>query len=167
MSRYYSFNDFMSDVIKKADEISRQKNNVGLEELFHVSLLTLTSTQSLISYGWAIFIAVATLFLLGPIAFIAALASFLLTPIGLIVATVLGVAAYKTIKAMYRDRDLPLAVKSVGEEYKPRWEAADGNSSLIDQLLKDAVISLYEKAHDVAMISFARGILYDCIHIPY
>lgn len=163
MSRYYSFNDFMSDVINKADQISRQKDNCGLEQLFHVSLLTLTSTRNLVSYGWAVFIAVVALFALGPLAFIAALASFLLTPIGLIVAAVLGVGAYNTIKAMYRDRALPQAVKSVGEEYKPRWEAADGNSSKIDNLLNEAVISLYQKANAGALISFARGILFPYI----
>ena len=34
MSRYYSFNDFMNDVIEEADKISETRSGCGLEELY-------------------------------------------------------------------------------------------------------------------------------------
>lgn len=159
MSRYYSFNDFMTDVIKEADTVCRRKDNMGLEDLYNVSFMTLLSTQNLISVGWYVFIAVVALIGLGWLGLIVSIPVFLTTPIGAIVLGVLGIGAVATIKTMYHDRALPEAVKAVGEEYKPKWESADGNNSKIDTLLKEGAASLYARAYNGAFEAHFLGAL--------
>ena len=151
MNIYYSFNDFMKQVINKADNISRQNHHLGIEELFNVSLTTLNAIMSLIGEGWPVFLAVVALFALGYIGFFAAITAFLLSPIGIVVALVLGAGAAKIIKIMYKERILPLAVRDVGEKYKSRWENADNNPYVIDNLLNDAANDLYQKAYRQAV----------------
>lgn len=149
MSRYYSFNDFMTDVINEADELALKRNDRHLEDLFRVSHSTTQAVISLIENGgWAVFIAVAALFAFGSFGIIGAIIAFLVTPVGLIVAAILGVSAAAVIRQMYKDRVLPNAVKSVGEEFKDRWENADGNRTTIDHLWRAAAESLYKKAND-------------------
>ena len=136
----------MTQVIKKADEIARERQGRGLEELFDVSHSTFEAVLKLIDAGWYVFMAVVALLLLGWFGFLASLVTFLLTPIGLVVAAIFGVAAAATIKTMYREKVLPITVKNVGEKYKSRWEAANGNPTIIDGLLNSASNDLYERA---------------------
>ena len=121
MSRYYSFNDFMNDVIEEANKISESRSGCGLEELYHVKLKTYKAIRMLISEGWGIFIAVVVLLAMGPLGLGLAIAGFLTTPPGLVVAAVLGVGSVATIKQMYKDRILPQTVRKIGEGYKTRW----------------------------------------------
>ena len=107
--------------------------------------------MSLIGEGWPVFLAVVALFALGYIGFFAAITAFLLSPIGIVVALVLGAGAAKIIKIMYKERILPLAVRDVGEKYKSRWENADNNPYVIDNLLNDAANDLYQKAYRQAV----------------
>ena len=146
MSVYYSFNDFMNRVIKRADELTWARNNCSLEDYYQVSVTTMKAVISLISSGWNVFLAVVAVLALGYLGLGAAILSLMATPIGLVIATALGVGAVGTIRQMYKDRILPQAVKAVGDEYKPRWEAADGNPVEIDQLTEKAAESLYERA---------------------
>lgn len=146
MNIYYSFNDFMNQVIEKADALSRQNHNRGLEELFDVSRSTYESMEKLIGAGWYVFLAVAALLALSLIGFTAALVGFLTTPIGLAVAAIFGLTAGKKIKQMYQEKILPLTVKEVGEQYKIRWENANGNRTVIDGLLNQAANDLYQRA---------------------
>lgn len=146
MSRYHSFNDFMTDVINEADSISRRKNNLGLEELFAASPVTFSAMLRLIDAGWFVFLAVVALFALGWLGLIAALVTFFTTPVGMLVLAALGVGAAKTIKKMYEERILPETVKYIGEKYKSSWEPVEGNHSAIDRLLTDAAEELYNKA---------------------
>ena len=159
MSIYYSFNDFMTEVIDKADSISQQKNNCGLEDLFNVSLATLMSTKNILKIGWPAFFAVIALFSLGPLAFGLALTSFLLTPAGITISLIFGAAVYSKIKAMYHDKKLPQAVKSIGENFKPRWEYADDNTSLINNLLHEAALTLYEEANSGTVHSYVEVVV--------
>lgn len=76
----------------------------------------------------------------------AAIAAFLSTPIGWGVVAVLGGGAVAIIKQMYHDRELPNAVKKVGEKYKVRWENMEGNTQMIDSLVREAAEELYEMA---------------------
>ena len=151
MNIYYSFNDFMNQVIKKADDISRQNHNRGLEELFDVSRATFDAVAKLIKAGWYVFMGVMVLMAFGYFGFLAAIAGFLLTPIGLIVAAIFGAAAVATLKKMYDDKILPNAVRDVGEQYKRRWNNANGNFTIIDNLLNQAANDLYQKAYQQAM----------------
>ena len=146
MSRYYSFNDFMNDVIEEANKISESRSGCGLEELYHVKLKTYKAIRMLISEGWGIFIAVVVLLAMGPLGLGLAIAGFLTTPPGLVVAAVLGVGSVATIKQMYKDRILPQTVRKIGEGYKTRWNKNEGNRIRIDNMVKEAAEELYHNA---------------------
>lgn len=142
-SRYYSFNIFMDDVIKRANQ------RVDLEELFDLDSNDVIKIISLLlTREWWVYIAVATLLILGPFAFAAAIITFMTSPPGLIVAAIFGVGGVATIKQLYQNKELPIAVKEVGEEFKPRWERVEGNESQVDLLLEEAVTSLINKARN-------------------
>lgn len=146
MSTYYSFNDFMTKVINDADSICQEKHGVGLEKLFDASNNTYNAIKILVDADWWVFLAVVALLALGPFGILFGITSFLATPVGLIVLAVLGGGASVTIYKMYQERLLPQAVKSVGEKYKSRWQKADGNHSVIDDLARQAAEDLYLKA---------------------
>jgi hypothetical protein len=147
-TRYYSFNKFMDDVIKKADELIKSEfgYNTGLEDLFTISSKKIVSyIIDLIDKGWWVFLGVAGLLLLGPIVFAASIAGFLATPVGLVVGALFGAAAIPVLRDLYKSKELPLAVKEVGKIYKPKWEAVEGNNAEIDKLLMRAAIDLVDK----------------------
>lgn len=146
MNIYYSFNDFMNQVMKKADGIARQNHGCGLEELFDVSRNTFESSLKLIGAGWRVFLAVVALLFMSAFGFTAALVGFLTTPIGLIVAAIFGLTVGKKLKQMYDEKILPITVKEVGEQYKARWEAEHPNPAKIDSLLNQAANDLYQRA---------------------
>ncbi len=140
-SRYYSFNVFMDNVIERANQ------RVNLEELFDLDSNDVIKIISLLlSRGWWVFIAVSTLLILGPLAFAATIITFMTSPPGLIVAAIFGAGAIATIKKLYQSKELPIAVKKVGEEFKPRWEMVEGNETKVDVLLEEAVTCLINKA---------------------
>lgn len=147
MSRYYSFNDYMNDVLVECDKLCRERHNCGIEDLYRVSSTTYKAIMQLITKDWRIFIAVVIgILAVGPVGFVAAITAFLSTPVGWAVAAVLGGGTIGIIKQMYHDRELPNAVKKVGETYKSRWENIEGNTYKIDSLVKEAAEELYEMA---------------------
>ena len=148
-TRYYSFNIFMQDVIENANTKVQIASNDGktLEDIFEMKNERIIAyVIAILKQGWWVFIAVAALLILGPAGFVAALASFLITGPGIIVAGIFGAGAYKTLRELYRNKELPLAVKEVGNEYKPKWKHVEGNYIKIDALLDEAAISLVRKA---------------------
>lgn len=132
----------MDDVIKRANQ------RVNLEELFAVKngdVIGIIST--LISKGgWEVFIAVVAFLLLGPVGFALAMGGLLSNPLGWILTTILGVAAIVSIRVLYQNKELPIAVKEVGEEFKPRWSKVEGNQTQIDILVEEAANRLIDKA---------------------
>lgn len=146
MSRYYSFNDFMNDVIEEADKISESRSGCGLEELYHVKVKTYEAVRRLISKDWFVFIAFVVLLAVGPIGLGLAIAGFLTTPVGLVVVAVLGAGSVATIKQMYKDRILPQTVRKIGEKYKSRWKQEEGNRTKIDGMVNEAAEELYNNA---------------------
>lgn len=147
MSKYYSFNDFMDRVIERANQISLAQNSRSLEDLFDVNHLTYESTRKLVSYGWAVFVTVVVFLLsMGSVGIVLGIAAFLATPVGAVVAVVLGTGAVVTLRQMYKDRILPMAVRDIGEKYKPRWHSAEGNVNVIDALSEQAAEELYGAA---------------------
>lgn len=139
MNRYDSFEMFMIDVTKKAKEL-------GVNELYDVTYDTLIEKiNTIIKYGWWVFLALCILLAMGPFMFGISLGSFLLTPAGIIVGGVLGLAAATILKELYKNRSLPLAIKAVGDEFEPKYKRANGNRETIDRLYKHAVSSLMHK----------------------
>lgn len=154
MDKYSSFEMFMIEVVNKANSIS------DLNELFDVKYDALISTilNIIKTCGWWVFIALCTLLALGPITFGLTMGSFLLTPIGLIIGGVLGIAAATIIRQMYRNKELPLAIKKVGTKYESSWKAANGNIVQIDDLYKKAVTDLLN-AGKHSLSSYAISLL--------
>ena len=147
MSKYYSFNDFMDGVIERANQISLARNSRSLEDLFDVNHLTYESTRKLVSYGWAVFVAVVVFLLsMGPVGIVLGITAFLATPVGAVVVVVLGGGAVVALRQMYRDRVLPMAVRDIGEKYKSRWHSEEGNVNAIDALSEQAAEELYRVA---------------------
>lgn len=104
------------------------------------------------------FIALCTLLALGPFAFGITMGGFLLTPVGLIIGGVLGIAAVTIIRQMYKNKDLPLAIKNVGAKYEDTWKDANGNVVQIDDIYKKAVADLLN-AGKHSLSSYAIGLL--------
>lgn len=146
MSRYYSFNDFMNDVLDRANEVCQAQHQVSLEDYYKVSKQTMRTIRKLISSGWYVFAAVVALFAAGGLGLGVAIVAFLSTPPGMIVAAVLGVTAVASIRKMYQERVLPNAVRDVGNQYKGKWEMIEGNRSAIDSLVYEAADQLLKKA---------------------
>jgi len=149
MSRYYSYNDFMTNVVDDADHLARSRKGCSLEDLYQVSSKTVQGIRKLLTLDWKVFIAVTALFVLGEFGLIGAITAFLLTPIGIPVAVLFGAYAVYTIRQMYRDKVLPNAVRAVGEQYRQPWEEAEGNTQKVDFLLEKASEELFARANEL------------------
>lgn len=154
MDKYNSFEIFMIEVVKEANSIS------DLNELFDVQYDALISTilNIIKTCGWWVFIALCTLLALGPITFGITMGSFLLTPVGLIIGGVLGIAAATIIRQIYKNKELPLAIKKIGTKYESRWKDASGDVEKIDKIFKEAVYDLLNSGRH-ALSNIALGLL--------
>lgn len=148
MSRYYSYNDFMTDVVDTADNLARSRKGCSLENIYQVSSKTIQGIRKLLTLDWKAFLAVTALFVLGEFGLIGAITAFLLTPIGIPVAVLFGAYAVYTIRQMYRDKVLPNAVRAIGERYRQPWEEAEGNTRKVDSLLEKASEELFARADE-------------------
>lgn len=158
MDKYDSFEIFMVEVVKKANSIS------DLNDLFDVKYEKLISyLEVIIKLSWWAFVALCALLALGPIAFGLSVGSFLLTPPGLIIAGILGIAAATIIKQLYRNKELPLAIKKVGSKYESSWRNANGNRNSIDELFKNATSDLLHSGNH-SLSSYALDLLSKFIH---
>lgn len=120
--RYDSFDMFMVDVVDTANSL------VDLNDLFDVSSRRVLDTlMAIIKAGWWLFVAFTALLFMSPIMFGISLGSFLLTPPGLIIGGILGVAAVAVLRDIYRNKELPLAIRAVGDKYKPKYNNIPGD----------------------------------------
>lgn len=133
-NRYDSFAVFMAEVVQET------KQRVVNPERFGSAWNATGNVLN--SIGWAGFLVICGLLALGAIAFGVALPAFLLTPVGVLVVVLGGGALMWTL---WRNKRLPLAVKQVGEEFKPRYDAAEGRRAVIDGLKEEAVNALFRK----------------------
>lgn len=131
-NRYDSFAVFMAEVVQETKQ--RVVNPGRFGSAWDATGSVLSST------GWDGFLIVCGLLALGAIAFGVALPAFLLTPVGLLVVVLGGGALMWTL---WRNKKLPLAVKQVGKEFKPRYDAAEGRRSVIDGLKEEAINALF------------------------
>lgn len=150
MSKYDRFEDFMLEVVNRADEKCKSRKGVSLNDLYkvkHANVLKIILV--LISHGWTVFLAVVALLVLGPWAFGVSLAAFMTTPVGWVVAAALALlGGAAAIKALYQNRKLPLAIKETGEKYKARFKSNINNVTVVNSLLDDASDYLLKIAED-------------------
>lgn len=140
MSRYYSFNDYMNDVLMEADKRCQQLKSCRLYEFVDVSARTFEGATKIIRRNWNNYHAL-TEFLASNADMISIadiIASFLRTLVGVAIAAVLGISAVKTIKEMSADKILTPAVRDTGEKYRSKWEELEGEQDAIDALVEAA-----------------------------
>ena len=132
-TRYDSFSVFMAEVTQKT------KNRIITNgDIWGYIIAILTQG------GWVVFLALCALLGLGPLAFGAAVLGASSTPFGFILAVVCAGGSGVALWAMYKKRELPLAVKEVGNNYKSRYSATNSHRE-IDRLLEQASDDLYRK----------------------
>lgn len=124
MSRYYSYNDFMSDVLIRTDEVCREKHGSSLQEYANVSESVMQSILSGIVGGliWS-----------GPVIIVPPL-----MPVFVLGAIVRGVARSRYSKKRNNGEVLIEAVRKIGARFKSRWEKLDGYKVGIDSLMDEA-----------------------------
>lgn len=106
MSKYNDYDQFMSAVLKDADEKCMQTNQEGLTGWFKltgVAANIISIMLHILSVSWAAFVSVGSLMALAPIPFIAALSVFVVSPIGLLV-----IAALLTIDWLIKEPAIAL-----------------------------------------------------------
>jgi uncharacterized membrane protein YccC len=138
----------MMDLVKAANE------TCDLNELFEIkSPEVLEIILEIILQGWWVFTALTVILSLSGLAFGASVSAFLLSPAGIMIAVIVGVSASAVLWKLYRNRELPIAIKEVGSKYKPLYEQiqnsekkTDVRHQKIDSLLEDGVIALVSKA---------------------
>ena len=131
--RYDNFSIFMAEVTEKS------KNRIIINgDIWGYIIAILTQG------GWVVFLALCALLGLGPIAFGAAVLGSSTTPFGVILALVCAGGSGVALWAMYKKRELPLAVKEIGNKYKSRHSSANSHYE-IDRLLEQASDDLYRK----------------------
>jgi len=131
-----------------------KSRKLQLNKLFDIqNEEVLAIVVKVIGKGWWVFAAVvALLSLSSPVFFFAAL-SFLSNPAGIVVVALLGVGAAASLRVLYRNRELPLAIKDIGSKYKPKYEkiisgstAEESRRREIDELTEEAIVSLVSTA---------------------
>lgn len=156
-TRYESWDIFMVDLVKLANQ------EYDLNDLFevkaHKSFNLVRIILDILEHSpgsWLVFVALCTFLAMGSFGFLAAIGTFLITGYGVIIAAILGGGALIALNYMYQNRQLPLAIKSVGDYYRPRYfeiqEKFSQGTSLhkkeIDSLLVNAVNHLVFKAEN-------------------
>ena len=138
-SIYTSFGAFMKESLNDAKKI----DDFGKMEVFEILIRILPAI------GWKGFLALCVILSLGHIAFGGALLAFMATPVGWTIAIILGVTAAAAIKKLYENRTIPLAVRAVGNEVRPRYntlrEAQDTTG--IDALRDECARMIVNEAH--------------------
>lgn len=138
MSKYNRFEDFMQEVINESDRKCRSRYGKSLTDAFHVGTNTVTVVKAIVNKGWWVLLALAALLALGSWGFAAAVVAFCSTPAGIIVLAVLAGAGITGVKALYKERVLPIAVKETGEQYKAEFNNHTNEYSYIDSLIDRA-----------------------------
>ncbi len=146
MSKYNRFEDFMQSVINEADRKCRSRRGVSLADAYKVGYQTKDLTLAIIEKGWWVLVALCVLLGMGSIAFGVSLAAFLLTPAGVIIGAILVAAGGLSARYLYKNRKLPLAVKSTGELYKDEFSRHMNETYYIDSMINRASDTLLDKA---------------------
>lgn len=146
MSKYNRFEDFMQSVINESDSKCRSRYGKSLAEAFRVGTNTLTVVKAIVNKGWWVLLALVAILAMGGFGFATAVVAFCTTPAGIIVLAVLAGAGIGGIRALYRERVLPIAVKETGEQYKSEFNNHQNEYTYIDSLIDRASNTLIYKA---------------------
>lgn len=142
MSKYNDYGQFMSAVIKEADEKSKQTNQAGLTGWFKLTGAAaniISIMLQILSVSWVAFLGVGALMVLAPIPFLASLAVFAISPVGLLViAALISFGGVDAIKHMYERKEIVVAILDIGKKYKPEFDKLNGNVESIDALIDKA-----------------------------
>ena len=152
MDRYTEFKFFMVDVIDEADKKCQSRYFKSLDNLYEVSEAISSGLQKILEFaGWPGFVAVVSLLTLGPFVFGGALASFAITPMGWVVIAALSTfGGVIFIRMLYKNRQLPIAIKATGSAFKEDYEkilsSGDHKKDEVDALLDKASDHLIKQA---------------------
>ena len=136
----------MQTVINEADRKCRSRHGKTLTEAFKVGTNTSTVIKAVIDKGWWVLVALVALLALSGWGFAVAVVAFCTTPAGIIILAVLAGFGIGGIRALYKERVLPIAVKETGEQYKSEFERHENEISYIDSLIDRASNTLIYKA---------------------
>jgi len=142
MSRYYSYNDFMSDAFVRADEICQSAKGKTLHEATGLSEDALNGISRMMSYSMSLFSGLVEFIAEHPVIAGVGVTFFLASPIGRSVALVLGSCAVSIVIEICRKRFVILAIDRMCKTYRTRWEEVEGCKSDVDALLDEAARSL-------------------------
>jgi len=148
MSRYYSYNDFMSDVLERAEEICSNACRRPLSQYTGVSWMTYAGICNLVARRTSLLPALQRFIENHPIiSFVTAwtLDLFLSTEVGREIAEVFGERAGEIIRDLYGNKILLPTIGGICGEYQGRWQAAEGCRSDIDALMEEAAGSLLKR----------------------
>ncbi|NJN13676.1 MAG: hypothetical protein HC815_39620 [Richelia sp. RM1_1_1] len=161
MSRYTSWDQFMVDVVDTAD------STVNLKELYDLTNHEIVMIiGKILATSWLIFNAVVLLLSLAFPSFLIALGSFSLTPPGIALVLIFGVSMVAAMKLMYENKQLPLAIKKVGDNNKDKYNSIREKYVYdrftlveeIDNLLFDSIKELISLAKNQAEAMKAKAI---------
>jgi len=172
MSRYTIWEQFMADVVATAD------STVDLKELFELtSFKVVKIIIKIILPGWLIFNAVVLLLNLAFPGFLVALGSFSLTPGGIVLVAIFGASMVATMRLLYQNRQLPIAIKKVGDINRNKYHLirqnyANDASALvqeIDTLFFKCVKEVISLARDQAEALQAKALVvtFEKIYLGY
>jgi len=151
MSRYTSWDKFMVDVVDTAD------STVDLKELFDLTSMDVVKIiLKILVAGWLIFNAVVLLLSLAFPGFLVALGSFSVTPAGVVVLAIFGISMIATMRLLYKNRQLPIAIKKVGDNNKDKYHSVRENRANNKALLVQEIDALLFKAVN-ELISLAKN----------
>lgn len=134
VDHYNNFAVFMAEAVKNTKErVLDQSLNAKVLIIIH---------DILDGVGWGGFTLVCGILGLGIVAFSLALGTFFISPVGLVIVAMGGGIVMWTL---WRNKKLPLAVKKIGDRYKPEWEKAYGDEAQVDKLLKEVEDALFRE----------------------
>lgn len=141
MSRYYSYNDFMADVLVKADEICQNTKGKTLHEATELSEDALNGIRKMMSGSMNVFSGLVEFIAEHPVIASMGTSFFLASRLGRCIARELGSCASAILIELCRERVVLLMIDRMCREYKTRWEKIEGCKSDVDALLNEAAHS--------------------------
>lgn len=139
-----TFEEFMTEVVNRADKISFEKSGRSLTDKYEAPSTILKMIGAVCNKGWNNFTELARTILKDSyFEFYGALAPFLFGGIGGIIASSLAYwGGQSSIKLFYNNKKVVEDVKTIGDKYESRFNRCSTNDEK-DKLLNQASEDLY------------------------